>query len=104
MVITHTHTHARPMLTHTWHIPTTDEQQSVLTPLAYLLLQMPYVNSTKANDRLRQRKKNRFREVLSARMDLKHQHISTVRAAPSAEPRGPRARGPAVPESGAPGC
>lgn len=93
------HTHAHPMLTHTWHILTTHGQQPVLTPLAYLLLQMPYVNSTKANDRLRQRKKNRFREVLSARMDLKHRHISTVRAAPSAE-----LRGPGVPEYAAPGC
>lgn len=46
----------------------------MLTPLAYLLLQMPYVNSTKAKERFRQRKKNRFREVLSARIDLKKQN------------------------------
>lgn len=44
----------------------------MLTPLAYLLLQIPYSNSTKAKDRLRQRKKNRFLDVLSARIDLKH--------------------------------
>lgn len=36
----------------------------------YLLLQMPYSSSTKAKERLRQRKKKRLREVLSARMDL----------------------------------
>lgn len=36
----------------------------------YLLLQMPYSSSTKAKERLRQRKKKRLREVLSARIDL----------------------------------
>ncbi|KAF3834590.1 hypothetical protein F7725_027148 [Dissostichus mawsoni] len=32
---------------------------------------MPYESSTKAKDRLRQRKKNRFRDVLSESIDLK---------------------------------
>jgi len=36
----------------------------------YLLLQTPYSSSTKAKDKLRQRKKKRLREVLSAKMDL----------------------------------
>lgn len=38
----------------------------------YLLLQIPYVSSTKAKDRLRQRKEKRFLEVLSARIDLEY--------------------------------
>lgn len=54
----------------------------MLIPLAHLLLQIPYDNSTKAKDRLRQRKKKRFREVLSARIDLKtpNNHNSSITA------------------------
>lgn len=37
---------------------------------SYLLLHIPYNNSTKAKERLRHRKKNKFLEVLSAKMDL----------------------------------
>lgn len=67
-----TRTRTAPVLTHTWHSQKTNTGSiPVLTGLAYLLLQMPYVSSTKAKERFRQRKKNRFREVLSARIDLK---------------------------------
>lgn len=41
-----------------------------LAPYCYLLLHMPYISSTNANDRFKHRKKNRLREVLSARIDL----------------------------------
>lgn len=67
--------------THTWHIlKTADYTHSTLPDanamLAYLLLQIPYVNSTKAKDRFRHRKKNRFLEVLSARIDLQKNHTT----------------------------
>lgn len=40
---------------------------------------MPYDSSTNANDRFKHRKKNRLREVLSARIDLNQPDILTSR-------------------------
>lgn len=66
------HTHGARANTYVAQAENKHRQHAMLTGLAaYLLLQMPYVSSTKAKDRFRQRKKNRFREVLSARIDLK---------------------------------
>lgn len=47
------------------------------TAEAYLLVHMPYKSSTKANERFSSRKRNRFLEVLSDKINLKSEQSVT---------------------------